>query len=200
MSFPIIGINFLRSHGLLVDVANLRLLPGEPPVVAVASIADQVVAAVQSRSYADVVKGSSSPTPSIVPFSGSSLPPFPGTSLARPSPPIAESAAHCDRASDYLDCLRSRFPVVFNASSAVSLSHPPHGVLHFITTVGQPSTAKFRRLDPARLAAAKAEFQTMLDEGIIRCSCSQWSSPLHMVQKDGTWRPCGDYCLLNRVQ
>jgi cleavage and polyadenylation specificity factor subunit 1 len=42
------------------------------------------------------------------------------------------------------------------------------------------------------------EFQTMLDEGITHRSSSQWSSLLHMMlNKDGTWRPCGNYHQLN---
>jgi hypothetical protein len=61
VSFPIIGIDFLRHHGLLVDVANLRLLPGRPLDTPAAPTADQAVAAVQPRSYADVVRGASSP-------------------------------------------------------------------------------------------------------------------------------------------
>jgi hypothetical protein len=71
---------------------------------------------------------------------------------------------------------------VFFQEAATSAATPPHGVQHIIQTTGQPATAKFRRLDPARLAAAKREFQSMLDEGIIRRSSSRWSSPLHMVQ------------------
>jgi hypothetical protein len=67
-----------------------------------------------------------------------------------------------------------------------------------IQTVGQLATAKFRQLDPARLAAAKQEFQSMLDKGIIRRLASQWSSPFHMVlKKDGSLQPCGYYCQLN---
>jgi hypothetical protein len=60
VSFPIIGIDFLRSHGLLVDVANLRLLPGELPVAAVDLTASQVAPAAQPRSYAEVARGAPS--------------------------------------------------------------------------------------------------------------------------------------------
>jgi hypothetical protein len=50
---------------------------------------------------------------------------------------------------------------------------PSHGMHHSIETVGRPVTAKFRRLDPERLAAAKAEFNSMLKAGIIKHSSSQ---------------------------
>lgn len=76
---------------------------------------------------------------------------------------------------------------------------PTHNILHHIrTTPGPPVSCTPRRLAPDRLKIAQAEFEAMLQVGTCRPSESPWASPLHLaLKRDNSWRPCGDYRMLN---
>jgi hypothetical protein len=115
VSFPIIGIDFLRHHSLLVDVANLRLLPGSPPAATCAITGGP--SPPRSRSYAEVVSGSppSSASPSAPPLSPPSSPQAASLATTRDLPP----------GSDWAAALHLRFPAVFAASAAVTAVPPP---------------------------------------------------------------------------
>ena len=75
---------------------------------------------------------------------------------------------------------------------------PKHGVRHYIPTTGRPVQSRARRLDPQKLATAKAEMDKLCKLGVARRGKSEWASPLLVVPKpDGSARVCGDYRRLN---
>ncbi|UYV72720.1 hypothetical protein LAZ67_10000403 [Cordylochernes scorpioides] len=72
---------------------------------------------------------------------------------------------------------------------------------HHITTKGQPTFSKPRRLNPEKFKIAKSEFEHMMELGLCKKGDGAWASPLHLVPKKNCidWSPCGDYRRLNAV-
>ncbi|GBM27056.1 hypothetical protein AVEN_256973-2 [Araneus ventricosus] len=75
-----------------------------------------------------------------------------------------------------------------------------HNVEHCIETRGPPVFSKARRLNPEKLKFLREEFQTLMEQGIIRPSNSAYAAHVLFVKKqNGDWRICGDFRRLNSI-
>ena len=173
----------------LLDLSTLRFLKADPdkpqPNFSGFSSVDKMEggceAAVRALSTPPGTSSSSLHLPAELPT--------PVTVSSLPPPPNVPAAA----AQLLLD-----FPGVVNPSK--QLLAAVHDVQHHIKTVGPPLASRFRPLEGTKLQAARAEFDQMEKDGIVRCSTSPWASPLHMVpKKDGSWWPCSNFWRLNLV-
>ena len=110
----------------------------------------------------------------------------------------------------YYKLLDNKFPEISNPSFRVK--DVDHGVYHYIPTEGPPVQARARKLDPEKLAVAKAEIDKLVELGVCERGKSDWSSPLLVTTKPcnspctcetqkpcGGWRVCGDYRRLNHL-
>jgi hypothetical protein len=149
VSFPILGVDFLWEHQLVVDVCGGALIPRA-----------SVLAAADCGSFAVFQLPQPSPAPDKPTYtqvaSGAC-----GVQRAACGVGSSEAPFHAgggEQANRWQDIVKD-FPT-FVPPFSVSTS-PSHGVQHFIQTTGRPTYAKFCHLDPQRLAAAKAEFAKM---------------------------------------
>ena len=105
---------------------------------------------------------------------------------------IASTLITADK--EFLDIFKN-FAKVLSQVDDSEVANPK--VRHNIPTNGPPCRAKARPIPLKTQPFVKETISKLLKDGIIRPSNSEWSSPLHIVPKNESWRMVGDYRHLN---
>ncbi len=205
---PILGIDFLRKIKVIVspEISQIQfvcsaaappanILPSAAPSTSFCLSSSTLVRApglippptVTTSSQPPVVSAYLVRNPEVKSFSFS----FRENQSLLDSPPSYKKIP--DSVPEDVKILLQKFPSILHTRDVKPA--PNHDVEDHIHTGSHPPVfAKSRRLDPEKLQIAKAEFKRLESAGIVRRSKSPRASPLHMVpEKDGLWRPCGDY-------
>ena len=168
---PILSADFLSQHSLLVDSANKRLLQAPSQHThSSKKVSPSFHLTVNNIINESVDIDDDAPTVQV------------------------SSTKSCSKNSskNHFNALLSRFPSL--TAPFQPNSKPKHSVRHHIHTNGPTIYSRPRGLSPEMLKVVKAEFDTLLKQGIVSRSNSNWASPLHLVKiADGTYQPYGDY-------
>jgi hypothetical protein len=222
VKIPILGVDFLRHHRLLVSpaanclvsaanaavaaVVSTMLPPQQPlatnavglttgPASARAASAGAASAGAASAGVASTRADSAGAVSARAAIAGAASAGPDSYSLQSSEQPAAVDMIQ--PFDVWLKDLLREFEDVVNTPKTLPPLPAANDVFHHIIL---DISSKFRRLDEEKLRAAKLEFEQLEKDGVVRRSDSPWASPLHMVQKaDSSWRPFGDFRRLNLV-
>ncbi|CAK8676246.1 unnamed protein product [Clavelina lepadiformis] len=194
---PILGADFLRHYGLLVDVKHRRLLH---------PYSHEQVSAQYCGGIRKKIGISSTALDHIISDDD--------VGICGPLQASAANTSRCDRSTSedkdpsatqpVLDAnnsdskpplaLLEEFPEI-TAPLRLKLN-PKHNIKHYINTTGPPVFSRCRRMSPELARVLRKELDKLLEAGIITpvSQESQWASPIVLVKKKtGSYRLCTDF-------
>ena len=187
VALVILGIDFLQGNGLMLDFTHHQ--------VAVTSKSPKLTSIENGMAVAQVVPIYESTHKKV----------FQVCAVFESEDNIVDKCAIPDYTmpplSELPQCPNPKFYCVIEKYCKLFCSKPRYteDAWHYITTVGNPVKVPPRCIPAHYHTEVCQQIQTMLDEGVIRCSKSLWMAPAVFVPKKlGQLRICIDYQELNK--